>query len=248
MALTYEQAISEVQKLTNGEEILSHVLAKVHETNKEAQGLRKKHTESESTLSRLRDSLKRHEIDPEGDLEDQLIKIKAKDGLVPSTDMEKLSKELEKFRKDHDMTKKELADYKTAMLKKDQDLTLEKARGAFSPKMSEKFGKSSSVLLDYAISKGQITIKDGIAGVQSGDEFVPLSVERGIGGIDVLAKMYPEFVVAKQVGGSAKPDGRAPIGESESNSMSRADFDILSVRNPRKAMDYVKAGGTFTDE
>ena len=244
MPMTYEQAVAEVQKLPNGEDILANVLDKVHSVNKEAQTLRQTSKQHEQGLTKLKDVLKKYEIDPDGDLDEQFSKIKSKDGLVPLTEMEKLNKQLEKFQKDHELTKKELADHKAAIEKRDQDLIMEKAKNAFSPKMAEKFGKAANVLLEYAMSKGQIVVKDGVPGVLLNDEFTPLNLDKGLNGIDVLAKAYPEFAITKQVPGSKTPDGKGYHGDdSNEKTMTRAEHDALGIKNPKAAMQFVRDGG-----
>lgn len=242
MALTYEEALAEVKKLPQGEEILGHVLEKVHSVNNEAKNLRIKAKEYENILSTHKEKLKAHGIDPDSDIDEQLEKMRSKEGMKPESDFNKVMKELDKF-------KKEVSEWKGTAEKREADLLMEKAKNAFAPILSDHFGKQASALLELALLKGQIVVKDGVPGVLYNDDFVPLRTEKGPNAVDMLRKIYPEFAITKQIPGSKKPDGRAPItGEESEKTMTRAEHDILGQKNPKAAMDFIKAGGVLVDE
>jgi hypothetical protein len=245
MPLSYEQAVAEIEKLPNGGDLLSSLTEKVHSVNSEAQGLRNRYKTTESSLTKLKETLKSLELDPESDLTQQLQARleKEKAGLKPESEIAEVKKSLEKYKKEIDTWKQTAEDAK-------KDSLMSKAKQAFSPKLGDHFGKAAQHILELATLKGQIVVRDEIPGVMYNDEFVPLNVESGLNAVDMLKKMYPELAITKQVTGSKKTNtSGASINEDKDEKiMTRAEFDKVSRSNPAEAMAFVKDGGTLVDE
>jgi hypothetical protein len=206
------------------------------DVTRESIGRKTKIRDFESKYGSLTDKIKRLGLDPDkDDVEEQFAALleASKKGLKPESEMTALMKKVEKLSTD-------LNGWKTQAEKATAEAEMAKARAAFSGKLGDHFGKASDILLDYATLKGIIAVKDGVPGVSVDDDFVPLTVDKGPGAIDVLKKLYPQFAITKQQPGGKDVSTRPEAGSGDKKTLSMNEFEALP--HAEKAA-YVKEGG-----
>jgi hypothetical protein len=192
-------------------------------------------------LNNLLEKVKKLGLDPEGDVEDQMTALleetTKKKNLKPASELDTLSKQLKKLTD-------ELNSWKAQAEKSEREASLEKARSAFSQRLTEPFGKNSSLILDNAIMKGLITTdKNGIPGVIHDEEFFPVEAEKGrFSALDILKKVYSDHIVVKQKAGGSDVNTR--IAQGGQNLISRADFEALPQT---QKFQYMKEVGQFSE-
>jgi hypothetical protein len=189
----------------------------------------------------LIEKIKKLGLDPEGDVDEQLEQMFAKEttkkNLKPASEMETLSKQLSKLTS-------ELTTWKETAAKAEKEAMLEKCRTAFGSKLPDHFGKSSSLVLDNAILKGLVTVEKGIPGVTVDDEFFPIESEKGkLSGIDALKKVYSDHVIVKQKSGGSDVHTQITMGAGKEQ-ISRSDFEQLA---PVAKISYMKEVGSFSE-
>jgi hypothetical protein len=227
----------EVRKKITDASVLEEIEAleqQLNEVTKESIGRKKK-------INELTGNLKRLELDPDSDLEEQLTKKleKSKEGYKPSSDYEAVLKKVDKLNK-------EMESWKSQAEASTKEAQMAKARAAFSGKLAEHFGPAADLLLELGTTKGQITVSpEGIPGVYHDEEFVPLHTEKGKNAIDTLRKLYPTLAITKQVSGGKDVSTRTS-GESkvQGQSMARQDFDALP---PEEQYRFMKSGGALEE-
>lgn len=229
---SFPDVFSEVEKL-EGE--LSNV---THESISRKNKIR----DFESNQKSLLDKIKAHGIDPEGDMELQIKTLidNAKTGMKPANEFEVLTKKVDKLMH-------EVESWKTQAEKAQSEATIEKARAAFSTKLPDYFGPAADFILDYAITKGLVGVKDGVPGVVYDGDFTPLNVEKGKNALDVLKSIYPQFVIVKQKGGSGSPasgGGGAGAGSSDEKTMPMKEFETLPHSQKQQ---FIRDGGKVAD-
>jgi len=242
MGLTYEQAVAEIQKLPNGGDLIETLTEKVHSVNSEAQGLRSRFRTTESSYNKLKEALKNAELDPDSDVVEQINNKlkKSTEGLKPASEVEEVLKRTSKL-------EKRLEESEARAIQLAEKAQMAEARSAFNQVLPDIFGKTSKLILENALKDGIIRVQEGVPGVLVNEEFTPLNTEKGLNGLDVLKKLYPEHVIVKQVGGSRKVSSKAPLSDSEQSDdkvMNRKEFDTLDAQ---AKMDFMKAGGKLED-
>ena len=166
-------------------------------------------------------------------------KITKDKGLKPQSEVDSFKKELDKM-------KKELADARAASEKDKHDAMVEKVGGLFEQDLQENFGKAAAFIRKQLRLEARFTIKDGVEGIQNGDEFVPRNAEKGNqSAIDQLKKEYADFVVTKQKPGSnGNPGTKAPGAGPQEGMLTRAEFEAL---DPFKRPAYMAKYGGFAE-
>ena len=206
------------------------------DVTRESIGRKTKIREYDGKMSSLTERIKKLGLDPDkDDIEEQFAaKLEeSKKGLKPESEMTALMKKVEKL-------SAEINGWKSQAEKASAEAEMSKARAAFSGKLVDHFGKASDILLDYATMKGIIAVKDGVPGVSVDDDFVPLSVEKGPGAIDVLKKLYPQFAITKQVSGGRDVSTRPDAGAGTIQSLGMKEFEALPHA---EKSSFVKGGG-----
>lgn len=210
--------------------------AELTDVTRESIGRKGKIREYDTKYGSLTEKIKRLGLDPDADdIEEQFNQRieESKKGYKPESEMQVLMKKVEKL-------SGEINTWKSQAEKASAEADLAKARAAFSGKLGDHFGKASDILLDYATLKGIIAVKDGVPGVTVDDDFVPLTVEKGPGAIDVLKRLYPQFAITKQVAGGKDVSTKPESGTGDIKSISMNEFEALP--HAQKAA-FVKEGG-----
>lgn len=252
MPLTAEQKakITDAATLEAVEELEKRVVElatnKYEEADRRAK-LKKTDEDFKAILARhnvLIEKIKKLGFDPDEDIEAQfpaiIEKVTKDKGYKPSNEFDKLMAKIEKL-------SGEVAEWKGAAERKDKEAQVEKAGTQFDPALSEAFGKSAPVVKELLKLKGQLTVKDGVAGIQSGDEFIPLNAEKGkTSAIDIVKQTYADLVITKQKGGAGgSPSNKGAGGGGATEGMiSRAEFEKLD--GPKK-IEYMTKIKQFTD-
>jgi hypothetical protein len=239
-ALTAEQ-----KKLITVPEVLEAVeeLEKeVATRNYEAADKRTKLKKSEEGYAALIEKIKKIGLDPDGDLEHQfpalIEKITKEKGYKPSSEFDTLKKTIETL-------SKEVTEWKGTAEKEKKESQVEKASTALDPLLTEAFGKAAPVVRDLLKLRGVITLKDGVAGIQNGEEFIPITAEKGkISALDFMKQAFPDLVVTKQKGGSGGAANSKGAEGANKDMVDRVTFETFS--GPKK-LEYMKTVGQFTD-
>lgn len=217
---------------------IENLESELNNVTRESISRKTKIREFESSHKATIDKIKALGLDPDQDLEEQLNqRIEAgKKGTKPESEFEALSKTVKKL-------SDEIGGWKTKAEQAEHSAQLERARSAFSGKLTDTFGKASDLILDYAMMKGMISVRDGVPGVIHEDDFVPLTVEKGKNAIDVLKQVYPDFAIVKQKPGSPNVNTKPANGSDGSAGgkvIAISDFEALP--HAEKAA-FVKEGG-----
>ncbi len=195
----------------------------------------------ETMLTSLRESMEKVGLRTDSDIEEQfpvlIEKITKDKGYKPSSEVDALTKQVAA------LTKKYEAAEAAAVAEK-REAMLERVGGTFDPLLQENFGVAAPLVKDLLRTKGRFAMKDGVAGIQNGDEFLPLNAEKGsVSAIDQLKKEYGNLVVTKQRPGTGGGGANNTSGKND-KLMSRADFDALA---PLARMDFMKNGGQLSE-
>jgi hypothetical protein len=195
----------------------------------------------ETMLTSLRESMEKVGLRTDSDIEEQfpvlIEKITKDKGYKPSSEVDALTKQVAA------LTKKYEAAEAAAVAEK-REAMLERVGGTFDPLLQESFGVAAPLVKDLLRTKGRFAMKDGVAGIQNGDEFLPLNAEKGsVSAIDQLKKEYGNLVVTKQRPGTGGGGANNTSGKND-KLMSRADFDALA---PLARMDFMKNGGQLSE-
>lgn len=201
--------------------------------------------ESGNSVKTMAEQLKDAGIDPAKSVKDQIesmkesVKSQASQGMTPSKEYEALAK---KHEREMDKLRGEWESEKKAREEAAQAIKIEKAKSAFSPILSEHFGKTAQLLLEKDIREGRITVNDkGEPGVFHDDEFISLSENEGSDAINILRNIHKDFAVSKQVGGAADTSARG--GRSDGiKIISLPDFENLDQTAKTSLIADVKAG------
>ena len=241
MALTPEQ-----KKLITAPEVLEAVEELEREIatrNYEASDKRTKLNTLETLHNTFIEKIKKLGFDPDEDIEEQfpalIEKVTKEKGFKPSAEFDKLMQRIEKL-------STEVAEWKGTAERKDKESQVEKASTALDPLLTEAFGKAAPVVRDLLKLKGVIALKDGIAGIQNGDEFIPITAEKGkISALDFVKQTFPDLVVTKQKGGSGgAANNKGAGGGTNKDMVDRVTFETFT--GPKK-IEYMAKVGQFTD-
>lgn len=240
MPLTPEQ-----KKLITSPEVLEAVeeLEKeVSARNFEAADKRTKLKKLEELHNGIVEKIKKLGFNPDEDIEQQfpalIEKVTKEKGFKPSGEFDKLMQKIETL-------SKEVTEWKGTAEREKKESQVEKASTLLDPAFTEAFGKSAPVVKELLKLKGAIVLKDGVPGIQSGEEFIPLNAEKGsISAIDHVKQLYPDLVVTKQKGGSGgSPSNKGGEGVNK-DVVDRATWEGWPA--PRKA-EYMVKVGKFTE-
>lgn len=195
----------------------------------------------ETELTDLRDKMKKIGFDTDSDIEEQfpsLIDRITKDkGYKPSSEVDALTRKLDAINK-----KLEVAEATAA--KEKLEGMIEKVAGVFEPVLNENFGKAAPLIKKLLRTTGRFAVKDGVEGIQNGEDFLPLVAEKGsLSAIDQLKKEYGDLVVAKQKPGTGGSGTNKTTGAND-KVISRTEFDALA---PLAKMDFFKHGGQLSE-
>ncbi len=245
MALTAEQKknlpADVLQEIEDQEKEVARLNYENADRRKKYNDIEKDKRASETALNTLREKMEKLGFKSDEDIEEQfpgLIEKVTKDkGLKPATEFDALTKKLDAINK-----KLELAE--AAAAKEKHDAMIEKVGGIFDPALSETFGKAAPIIKDLLRTKGKFAMKDGVAGIQNGDEFVPLTAEKGSpSAIDLLKKDFADMVVTKQrLGTGGSPN--AKTGTTGNEILTREEFDNLP---PAKRTEYMAKVGQLAE-
>jgi ribosome maturation protein Sdo1 len=118
---------------------------------------------------------------------------------------------------------------------------VEKARNAFTAAAAEHFDDLDTVI-ENASLKGLFDLNEqGVPVIKDGEELVPIKVEKGTTGIDILKKLYPKQVKTAQKGGS----GSSSSGQRPGNGIkevSLEEFNQLDHVAKAALVEEAKAG------
>ena len=218
-------------KLSSDDERAVVTAAIAAETQKGIDAARKKGAEVSRWMTEantLRDQLKAAEIDPAGDITEQIAAIREKAGTKPKSDLEKqvvtLSKTIEQITKQ--LKEKEAAAIESADRYKSTRLKQELSR-AIGDKVH-----AADFVIDGLIRAGTVTLNenDTVTWKDGEDE-----IDFGKG-VDQFLKSNPTIVKNAQkpgAGSSGSPGGSV-------KTMQRADFEALA---PVDRMKFIKDGG-----
>lgn len=206
--------------------------------NKEAQTVR-------AELNRLRDLLKANlELDPEGELEEQITALKEKlqKSSKTSDDDGKSNAEIEKLRKEMkamtDRFQKQIDEEKTAKEAVQQRLRNSKIKEVLDKAMGDVFIGKELVIKDF-IREGKVKLTDDENVVfVDGDDEIELTK-----GIDLFRKNNSDLVRNNQVpgsGGSPKVD----VGK-KGNKISQEQYESLSLEDQKS---FFSNGGKLLTE
>lgn len=232
------EAVEEIEKeLATRNYEMSDRRTKQKKTDEELKTLQTKNTA-------LIESVKKLGFNPDEDIEAQfptiIEKVTKDKGYKPSGEFDKLMSKVEKLTT-------EVTEWKGAAEREKREAQVEKAGTQFDPALTEAFGKSAPIVKELLKLKGQLTIKDGVAGVQNGEEFIPLNAEKGkTSAIDIVKQTYADLVITKQKGGAGgSPSNKGAGGGGATEGMiSRAEFELLD--GPAK-LKYMTEKKQFTD-
>lgn len=197
----------------------------------------------QSNHNALIEKIKKIGFDPDADIEEQFPSIVEKvtkdKGFKPSGEFEKLLKTVERLTTEVAAAREEAA-------KEKREAMIEKAGTQFDPALNEAFGKAAPVVKELLKMKGQLAIKDGVTGIQMGEEFVPLNAEKGTtSAIDIIKKSYSDLVVIKQKGGAGGSANNTGSGNANENGLvTREEFEKFDGAKKAKYMAEKK---TFLD-
>lgn len=245
MPLTAEQkkglSADVLQEIENDEKENARLNRENGEKRTRANEIEREKKATETSLNELRDKMKKIGFDTGEDIEDQfpglIEKVTKERGFKPSSEVDALTKKFDA------MTKKlEAAEAQAARDK--QEAMIEKVGGLFGPALQENFGKAAPLIQNQLRLTGKLAMKDGVAGIQNGDAFIPLNAENGSeSAIDLLKKEYGDFVVTKQKTGT-NGGGTNNTGGKNEKVMSRNEFEALA---PLARMDFMKNGGQLAE-
>ncbi len=232
------------------------ILQEIEDTEKEVARLnyensdrRTKYAQSEKAkneaatkLDKLQAAMEKVGLNADEDIEEQfprlIDKVTKEKGFKPSSEVEALSKNLEK------LTKKLEAAEAQAAAEKRETMVMQ-AASQFDPALTESFGKAAPIIRDLLRSRGRFAIKDGVPGLQNGDEFIPLNAEKGSqSAIDLLKKDYADLVVTKQKPGTGGSGVTKTGGGNNDKLISREEFDQLPLH---KRSEFFANGGQLAE-
>lgn len=249
MPLTAEQKakITDAATLEAVEELEKELATRNYEASDRRTKLKKVEDEKktvEQSFTGIIEKIKKLGFNPDEDIEAQfptiIEKVTKEKGFKPSNEFDKLMAKIEKL-------SGEVAEWKGAAEREKREAQVEKAGTQFDPALSEAFGKSAPVVKELLKLKGQLTLKEGVPGIQNGEEFIPLNAEKGaVSAIDFVKKIYPDLVITKQKGGAGgSPSNKGAGGGGATDGMiSREEFEKLD--GPAK-LKYMNEKKQFTD-
>jgi hypothetical protein len=249
MPLTTEQKakITDAATLEAVEELERELSTRNYEAADRRTKLKKVEDEFKTfqgTHGTLIEKIKKLGFNPDEDIEAQfpviIEKVTKDKGYKPSNEFDKLMQRIEKL-------STEVTEWKGAAEREKRENQVEKAGTQFDPALSEAFGKSAPIVKELLKLKGQLTLKDGVPGIQNGEEFIPINAEKGkISAIDFVKQTYPDLVITKQKGGAGgSPSNKGAGGGGATEGMiSRVEFEKLG--GPEK-LAYMTKYKTFTD-
>jgi len=247
MALTAEQKqkITDAAVLDAIDDIEKELAARTFEAADRRTKLKKVEDEKKSlegNYASVIEKMKKLGFNPDEDFEQQfptiIEKVNKEKGLKPSAEFDNLMKKIEKL-------SGEVAEWKGAAERERKEAQVEKAATLFDPALGEAFGKSAHIVKELLRLKGNIVLKDGVAGIQNGEEFLPLNAEKGqVSAIDFIKKTYPDLVITKQKTGAGGAASGKNGGAGKDGMVSRAEFDLFS---PAKKVEYMQKIGQLTD-
>ena len=178
------------------------------------------------------------EADFNGQMTTIVDKVTKDKGYKPSSEFDSLKKMV-------DNLTKEVTTWKDTAERERKSAQTEKAATMFDPLLTEAFGKSAHVVKELLQLKGCIVLKDGVAGIQSGDDFIPLNADKGsLSAIDHIKGLFPDLVVTKQKGGTGGASSNKGAEAANKDMVDRATFETFT---PQKKMEYMQKVGNFTD-
>lgn len=230
---TLEEVLSKLSEEDKGvvvAAIESEKTKGIDESRKKGNEIKKHLTD----LNKLKDTLKELELDPDGDLSEQISSLKTKINSGATSD--EVTKQIKSLQKQVETLTGNLTEKERIAQEKSAKLARQTLTNALTKALGEKVYASEHVIANL-IHSGKVKLGDDEETVLFVDGESELEFSKGV---ESFLKGNPGIVKNSQnPGGGSKPNNN-----SSEKTMARNSFDQL---NPNDKMAFVKSGGQITD-